>query len=59
MKKLLSSPLHTEVLMPDLAPFQTDILCLLVGGNPLPDYVSAISLPGTTQAHIRFCYHLS
>ncbi|OQA13023.1 MAG: hypothetical protein BWY63_03616 [Chloroflexi bacterium ADurb.Bin360] len=45
--------------MPDLAPFQTDILCLLVGGNPLPDYVSAISLPGTTQAHIRFCYHLS
>lgn len=30
--------------MPDLAPFQTDILCLLIGGNPLPDYVSAILL---------------
>jgi len=32
--------------MLDLAPFQTDILCLLVGGNPLPDYVSAILLAG-------------
>lgn len=30
--------------MPDLTPFQTEVLCLLIGGNPLPDYVSAILL---------------
>lgn len=30
--------------MTDLTPFQTEVLCLLIGGNPLPDYVSAILL---------------
>ena len=30
--------------MTDLTPFQTAVLCLLIGGNPLPDYVSAILL---------------
>lgn len=38
MKKLLIRPSNAEVMMPDLTPFQTEVLCLLIGGNPLPDY---------------------
>jgi len=67
MKKLLSSALCMEATMTDLTPFQTEVLCLLIGGNPLPDYVSAILLarPGArvyllhTSATLEFAQRLA
>ncbi len=60
MKKLLSSALCMEATMTDLTPFQTEVLCLLIGGNPLPDddpVRGRLSFPGAALPYSGVVTH--